>query len=114
MTQEEKDRLLILLEHPSRWCQGAEARDRRGEAVHYNDAGAVSWDLAGGMCHLFGWNRSVKLFVQTWRQLADRPAKSQGLDPERLAMRWLQDFNDVAATDHEFVITRIRDLKVRP
>ncbi len=113
MTQEEKDLLLTLLSHPSKWCKDVEARDRRGEPVHYDDPQAVAWDIVGGMCRLFGWNRAVKLFCQTWQQLTGKPQPYPVFASEIRAMQCLQDFNDLPQTNYELVISRIRGLKVR-
>lgn len=112
MTQDEKDSLLTLFAKPTGWCQQAEARDCRGEAVHYHDPEAVAWDIVGGMCRLFGWSRSMKLFAQTWRQITGRRPGCPELGSEMHAMRSLQDFNDLSDTDYDLVISRIRGVRV--
>lgn len=113
MTQAEKDRLLALLDRPARWCQGAEARDARGEAVRYNAPEAVAWDIVGGMCYLFGWDRSLAIFAQAWRQITKRASGREAIAMDSTAVRWLQDFNDESKTDYTLVITRLRGLRVR-
>ncbi len=40
---------LALLNRRGGWCQGAEARNRRGDCVPYNDAAAVSFCILGAI-----------------------------------------------------------------
>ena len=42
MLPDEKEKLLALFDHESRWCQEAEARDAQGDAVHFDSEAAVS------------------------------------------------------------------------
>jgi hypothetical protein len=113
MMQEEKDQLLTLLATSSKWCQHAEARDRRGHAVHYDDPGAVSWDLTGAVCVLFGWVRARELFSQLERQLvgnrhaAKRLSALQNSDPQICSMVAVQEFNDHTDTTYELVRARL-------
>jgi hypothetical protein len=118
MMQHEKDRLLTLLGTSDRWCQHAEARDRRGDAVHYDDPAAIAWDLTGAVCVLFGWARALELFAQLERQIAGRkPAAKrafalQNNDPQICSMVAVQEFNDDAETTYELVIARLGALSV--
>lgn len=113
MMQEEKDKLLALFDDEHRWCRGVDATDREGNAVHYDDAHAVSWDIVGGLCHLFGWKRACKLFEPIRRYVTGRRHlgwRSQNLTIA--AMSALFDFNDAEGTTHEMVILRLRDMPV--
>jgi hypothetical protein len=118
MMQHEKDRILTLLESKGRWCQHAEARDRRGHAVRYDDPTAVSWDLTGAVCVLFGWARALELFSQLERQVVGRKRVSKHLfglqnnDPEIRSMVAVQEFNDQADTTYELVMARLEALSV--
>jgi hypothetical protein len=118
MMQYEKERLLTLLGTSSNWCQHAEARDRRGHAVHYDDPAAIAWDLTGAVCVLFGWARALELFSQLERQLVGRKhaaKRSFGLqnkDPQICSMVAVQEFNDHTETTYEFVVTRLKALSV--
>jgi len=118
MLQEEKERLLDLLQAGSNWCQHAEARDRRGHAVHYDDPAAVAWDLTGAVCVLFGWGRALELFSQLERQLVGRrrPARRcfslQNNDPQICSMVAVQEFNDRSDTTYELVIDRLQAMSV--
>ncbi len=118
MMQHEKDRLLTLLQTPQSWCQNAEARDRRGHAVHFDDPAAVSWDLTGAACLLFGWPRALELFAQLERQLVGckrivkRSVGIRNNDPQICSMVAVQEFNDCAATTHELILARLQALSV--
>ena len=112
MMQHEKDRLLELFENESRWCQRVEARDGRGHPVHYNDAAAAAWDVVGGLCFLFGWDRACKLFVQVGRQVTGLKRGYVTRDPEMAAMASLQDFNDERGTTYEVVMARLQSVRV--
>lgn len=108
MTQQEKDRLLALLSSQRTWCQEVEARDRRGQAVRYNDASAVAWDLTGAVCHLFGWDRALELFAQLGRHVMGRRPpvgrhSGHPRDPQMASMAALQDFNDRPTTNYETI-----------
>lgn len=113
MIQDEKDKLLALFEDERRWCRGVDAMDQDGQAVHYDDEQAVSWDIVGGLCHLFGWKRASRLFEPVSRNLAGRrhlhsPSQSQ----EIAAMSALLDFNDNDETTYEIVMARLHELPV--
>ena len=112
MMQHEKDRLLALFENESRWCQCVEARDERGDPVRYNDATATAWDVAGGMCFLFGWERACKLFLQVDRDITGLKQRNGLRNREIAAMTSLQDFNDKDDTTYDLVMARLRDLRV--
>lgn len=96
MMADEKTSLLALLRQPGNWCQGAEARDRADRGVRFDDADAVAWDLTGGLCRLFGWQRACLLFEQFERHLGGQRRAPGGrlACPSIVAMRFLQDFND--------------------
>lgn len=112
MMQDEKDRLLALFEEESRWCQRVEARDKQGRPVHYSDGRAAAWDVVGGMCFLFGWDRACKLFVQVSRQVTGLKRSRLVRDPEMAAMASLQDFNDRCDTTFDLIRDRLRDMRV--
>lgn len=112
MTQAEKERLLTLFASKSAWCQRFEARDARGVAVRYNDEHAVAWDVVGGMCLLFGWERASELFEQTGRQIAGAK-RGAGLRNHAIAaMATLLDFNDRYDTSYDLIMSRLRNLRV--
>lgn len=113
MIQDEKDKLIALFEEQARWCQGVDATDGGGQAVHYDDEMAVSWDLVGGLCHLFGWKRACQLFEPISRHLSGRrhlPTPTQ--NQEIAAMSALFDYNDHQDTTHESVMNGLRELPV--
>jgi hypothetical protein len=118
MMQDEKERLLTLLGTSGKWCQHAEARDRRGHAVHYDDPAAVAWDLTGAVCALFGWERALELFSQMERQLVGRKhaaKRSFGLqnsDPQICSMVAVQEFNDRTDTTYELMMARLQAMSV--
>ena len=112
MMQEEKDKLLALLDSESKWCQEVDARDDQGAPVHYNDEAAVAWDIVGGMCHLFGWSRACTLFVQLSRHIVGQQHFRMFQDREMVAMGALQDFNDDSDTTYDVVIEKLRDMPV--
>ena len=117
MTQAEKDRMLALLNSRSSWCQEAEARDRRGEDVRFDDPTAVAWDLTGALCHLFGWERAMQLFSQLARHLTRRKPPigrhwTRPQDPQMAAMAALQDYNDQPSTHHRSMMARLMALPV--
>ena len=113
MLQDERDRLLALFVAREYWCQGAEARDVDGEAVRYDDSTAVAWDITGGMCLLFGWQRACALFRQVGGHILGegdpRPARS----PEIESMAALQDYNDRRDTTYKKIIEHLRTMPVR-
>ncbi len=113
MIQDEKDKLIALFDDKRRWCRGQDAADADGHVVHYDDEQAVSWDLVGGLCHLFGWKRACTLFEPVSRHLSGRrPLKWSIKNLQIAAMTSLLNFNDDADTTHELVMSRLRDLPV--
>jgi hypothetical protein len=114
MIQDEKDQLIALFDDENRWCQGLDAADLNGDSVHYDAEQAVSWDLVGGLCHLFGWKRACSLFEPLSRHLAHKRHLTSPSAPniEIAAMSALLDFNDDDDTTHEIVMTRLRELPV--
>ncbi len=112
MMQDEKDKLLALFENRNRWCQRVEARDARGNPVHYDDERATAWDVVGGLCFLFGWDRACKLFVQVGQQVAGLRRGHMVRNPEMAAMAALLDFNDKRDTTYGLIMARLRDLRV--
>ena len=112
MTRNEKDELLTLFERESRWCQHVEARDERGRPVHYKDEKAVAWDVVGGMCFLFGWERARQLFSQVGRHVIERQRCRAFRDEGMGAMASLKDFNDKRDTTYDLVMAGLRDVPV--
>lgn len=112
MMQHEKDELLALFESSGKWCQRVEARDRRGNPVHYGDATATAWDIVGGMCFLFGWDRAFSLFLQVSRHFTGSQRSRTTRNREIAAMVSLQDFNDRHDTTYEEVIDKMRGMPV--
>jgi hypothetical protein len=114
MLLHEKERLLELLHHEWRWCKHAEAQDQHGEAVRYDDATAVAWDLTGAMCLLFGWQRACTLFRELDRHIIGQRREHhfrQNLDI--VAMAALQDFNDLDETTYDEIAARVNSMPVR-
>jgi hypothetical protein len=112
MMQHEKNKLLALFENESRWCQHVEARDERGRPVHYHDKKAVAWDVVGGMCLLFGWERACKLFGPVaWHVGGHQRYLTYG-DWEMTAMASLQNFNDKCDTTYALIMARLRVVQV--
>ena len=111
---DEKERLLTLLDHEGKWCRDAEAHDANGDAVRYDDAAAVAWDVTGALCRLFGWQRACVLFGQLDRHIHGKrvtigwPAH----DTEVGAMAALQDFNDRNDTTYDIVRRQIETMPV--
>jgi hypothetical protein len=116
MMQDEKDRILTLLESKSRWCQHAEARDSSGQPVRCDDPTAVAWDLTGAVCVLFGWRRASELFSQLERQFVGRKhvgKRKFGLrDPQICSMVAVQEYNDQADTTYETIRARLESMPV--
>lgn len=109
----EKERLLMLFAEPARWCQGAEARDEAGNAVRYDDPSAVAWDITGGLCALFGWQRALELFPQLDRHVHQvGRGRRRDADPGIASMAALQDSNDEAATTFETVTGWLKTMPV--
>lgn len=112
MMQHEKDDLLALFENRRKWCQGVEARDRRGSPVCYSDATATAWDMVGGMCCLFGWDRAFSLFLQVGRHFTGAQRCRTRRNREIAAMVSLQDFNDRPDTTYDVIMERLRTMPV--
>ena len=112
MMSNEKTQLLSLFSEEGRWCQGAEAVDRDGNPVRLSDETAVAWDIVGGVCHLFGWQRARKLFVQLQRHICGRQKTHYNRDEEMAAMAALLDFNDASETSYEKVVATFEELPV--
>jgi len=113
MLPNEKERLLIFFGDHHRWCQEAEARNETGEAVHYDDPSAVAWDITGGMCLLFGWQRALELFPQLDRHVHQgKRSRAWVTDRGIASMAALQDFNDEACTTFEMITERLKTMPV--
>jgi hypothetical protein len=112
MLPDEKDKLLALFDGQERWCQGAEARDARGEAVCYSDPAAAAWDLTGGVCLLFGWRRASALFQQLARHILGRRDRQPARSPEIESMAALQDYNDRTDTTYAMVREQLEAMPV--
>ncbi len=117
MVQDEKDKLLELFDDEVRWCQGIDAVNQRGEAVGYDDETAVSWDLVGGLFHLFGQKRGARLCETIARHVvpSDERRRTTHYDTRSadiVAMATLLDFNDAEETTHDVLIDRLRGLPV--
>jgi hypothetical protein len=112
MLPDEKEKLLALFDHESRWCQDAEARDTQGDAVHFDSEAAVAWDLVGGLCSLFGWGRALELFSQVSRSILGRYRTTHRADSAIAAMAALTDFNDQPTTNFATIVAKLQDLPV--
>ncbi len=113
MMQNEKERLIALFADKRRWCQQVEARDATGEPVCYDHEQATAWDVVGGMCLLFGWERARRLFPHVGRNVAfDHRRLADLRDPEVAAMSALLDFNDEGHTTHALILARLREMPV--
>ena len=114
MMNDERTRLLTLLDDRGKWCRDAEARDVSGNAVTYDDEMAVAWDLTGAICRLFGWQRASVLFGQVGRHLMGKrrsvgwPPRDTGIE----AMIALQDFNDRIDTTFDLLRERLEAMPV--
>ena len=112
MKPNEKARMLALFEKQSQWCKHVEAHDRQGQPVHYDDKTAVAWDLVGGMCFLFGWERACALFKEVERHVSGLHRCQAARDPEMAALASLTDFNDKRDTTHDLIMAQLRDVPV--
>jgi hypothetical protein len=112
MTPKEHELLLSTFSLPARWCKEAEARDDDGESVSYHDPRAVAWDLTGGVCSLFGWNRAMELFPQLARHMLDHRAECRGSTASIACMVALQEFNDSPDTTHGVLLARLRRVPI--
>ncbi|MCH7527071.1 MAG: hypothetical protein IID39_06520 [Planctomycetes bacterium] len=107
---DEKKRLLALFDDESKWCQDSEACDHSGQPVSYDDETAVSWDLVGGLCHLFGWERASELFGQLHRHVVGWQKNRNGPVEEGRAMAALLDFNDAVDTTYESIVAMLEGI----
>jgi len=114
MQDTEKVKLLALFRNESFWCQEAEARNAVGEEVKLNDSCATAWDLTGGLCALFGWERACALYGQIAQHL--RAQSDPGVRAEFEAMEAfavLQEFNDRESTRFADVFSLLESMPVR-
>ncbi len=112
MTPDEKAQVLALFDEAHRWCQDSEARDGAGNPVTYNDENAVSWDLVGGICHLFGWKRGSQLAGQIHRHITKGVAARFAPCSEAASITALLDFNDDAAMSFDQFVSTLRAVPV--
>jgi hypothetical protein len=110
MTQREKQELLDLFSMAANWCQETEARNWQGESVRYDDPSAVAWDLTGGVCHLFGWERATELFPLMERHVTGRKPDEHATNPGIASMIGLQEFNDSSDTSFEILLLRLQSV----
>lgn len=114
MLEDEQAKLLSLFSEEQRWCQNAEACDRNGSPVRYGDADAVSWDITGAVCRLFGWGRGSVLFDQMYRHVTGAPIKTRyNQDPHIASMTALQSYNDREDMTFDELIEKLRTMPVR-
>lgn len=113
MTEHEKQELLNMFAVPGNWCQESEARNWRGESVPYDDPGAVAWDLTGGVCRLFGWDRAIELFPLMEPHMTGRKHEPRQTNPGIASMAALQDFNDSSDTSYDILLLRLQNLPAR-
>ncbi|MFQ5804821.1 MAG: hypothetical protein ACE5I3_00050 [Phycisphaerae bacterium] len=109
----EQERLLALFDREQRWCQDAEARDKDGNPVTFDDTRAAAWDITGAVCLLFGWRRACELFRQLDRHISGH--KRDGWfnrKPEIDSLAALQDYNDDSETTYEMVVTQVQTMPV--
>ncbi|MGD2108661.1 MAG: hypothetical protein PVI86_04650 [Phycisphaerae bacterium] len=104
--------MLALFDDEQRWCTGCEARDGEGEPVTYNDEAAASWDIVGGLCHLFGWRRACQLFEQVHRHIVGPSAVRFRQNSDMLAMGALCDYNDASTTTYETLLSTLEAMPV--
>jgi hypothetical protein len=112
MMEHEKEQLLGLFASEAKWCQHCEARDPDGNPVRYDDKTAVAWDIAGGICHLFGWRRARELFRQLHRHIDGPQRPHCDRDEHIAAMAALFDFNDALDTTYAKVVRTLQDVRV--
>jgi hypothetical protein len=110
MTHREKQELLELFSIPANWCQETEARNWEGNSVRYDDPSAVAWDLTGGTCRLFGWDRAIELFPQMERHITGRKHAAEVANPGIASMVNLQEFNDSSDTSYDVLLLRLQSL----
>ena len=109
----EKQDLLSLFADRRRWCQQAEARDAQGNPIRFSASAAVSWDITGALCRLFGWSRACILFGQLERHLlgGKHPYRYNRV-PEIDSMVALQVFNDQTDMTFETLLSRLASIPV--
>lgn len=112
MTEREKKDLLELFSIPANWCQETEARNWEGNSVRYDDPSAVAWDLTGGVCRLFGWDRAMELFPVMERHMVGRKPETSTANPGIASMVNLQEFNDSTDTSFDVLLHRLQGLPV--
>ncbi|MBN2559456.1 MAG: hypothetical protein JXQ75_00810 [Phycisphaerae bacterium] len=114
MIPEEKRQLLALFDHEHKWCRDAEAQDANGDAVRYDEAAAVAWDITGALCRLFGWRRACQLFTQLDRHINGERAEARGPSrhSEIASMVALQAFNDRLDTTFEMICGQLEGMPV--
>lgn len=112
MKADEKIKLLEMFDSARKWCQGSEARNQAGDPIRYDDPTAVSWDLVGGMCHLFGWRRASSLFRQFHDSIVGHHSNLPPNNEDIAAMSALIDFNDAENTSFESIIKAVQDMPV--
>jgi hypothetical protein len=113
MMPAEREKLLALFGHEQQWCQNAEACDSEGNPVQFDDAAAVAWDITGGLCRLFGWQRARVLFAQLQRHINGRRRSHwyhQSLEIE--SMLALQDYNDRPDTSFGRILKQLATMPV--
>jgi len=112
MTADEKKEMLSLFDREERWCKGSEARNGQGEPVSYNDESAVAWDLVGGLCHLFGWQRACQLFEQVHRHVAGPSTVRFRENSDMHAMGALCDYNDALGTTYGMLVATLESMPI--
>jgi len=113
MMPHEKEKLLALFDRKQRWCQDAEARDKAGNAVTFDDTRATAWDITGAICLLFGWRRGCELFRQLDRHISGQKRDHwRNQKPEIDSLAALQDYNDDNETTYEMVVTQLQTMPV--
>lgn len=110
MTQYEKERLLSLFSVPDNWCQEVEAKDFSGGCVPYDDPRAVAWDLTGGVCRAFGWDRALEIFPVLERHMLDRQTSPDAQNPAIASMVALQEFNDQPSTSYDELVSKLQSV----
>ena len=92
---------------------GVEARDGQGAPVRYDDESASAWDVTGGMCFLFGWQRACELFPQLEQHVTGRPRNRRFVQSPAIdSMRVLQDFNDSGDTTYDVFVGHLQSMPV--
>lgn len=110
MTKAEKQKLQTLFGTRARWCQGSEAMDVHGEPVNHDDPDATSWDIVGGLCHAFGWERAQALFPEIHAHFRTGASPGDHVQSSFDAMRDMSDLNDADGTTYETLAALIDTL----